>query len=143
MDFVLDASVAAKWFLPAGGEPLTDEALQLFTGFAQGELRFVVPDLFWVELASAFRKAIRMGRFSQASAELAMADLMDRDLPAYPTAPLLNRAFQIATAHNQSVYDSVYVSLALQTKRDLITADERLVNALAVRFPIKWLGAVS
>ena len=26
--FVIDASVAAKWFLPPAGEPLADEALQ-------------------------------------------------------------------------------------------------------------------
>jgi predicted nucleic acid-binding protein len=141
-DFVLDASVAAKWFLPAKDEPLTDEALALFVRFAQGELRFVVPDLFWVELASAFWKAIRLGRFSQASAEQAIADLMGRDLPAYPTAPLLNQAFHIATTHGRSVYDSVYVALAVQTKQDLITADERLAKALAARFPVKWLGAV-
>jgi len=53
----------------------------------------------------------------------------------------LNRAFQIATDHGRTVYDSLYVALAVQAKTHLITADERLANALAARFPVKWLGA--
>jgi hypothetical protein len=31
--------------------------------------------------------------------------------------------------------------LAVQSKADLVTADERLANALAAHFPVKWLGA--
>jgi predicted nucleic acid-binding protein len=30
----------------------------------------------------------------------------------------------------------------MQSKSELITADERLANALAARFPVKWLGAL-
>jgi len=47
--FVIDASVAAKWFLPPSGEPLTNEAVRLLAGYAEGRFRFAVPDLFWVE----------------------------------------------------------------------------------------------
>jgi predicted nucleic acid-binding protein len=31
--------------------------------------------------------------------------------------------------------------LAIQRKTELITADERLANALAAHLPVKWLGA--
>jgi predicted nucleic acid-binding protein len=40
------------------------------------------------------------------------------------------------------VYDSLYVALATLTNSQLITADERLANSLAARFPVKWLGAM-
>jgi hypothetical protein len=33
---VIDTSVAAKWFLPARGETLTDEALELLDRYAKG-----------------------------------------------------------------------------------------------------------
>ena len=42
---VLDASVAAKWFLPRVGEPLADEALALLRRYAEGEIELIVPDL--------------------------------------------------------------------------------------------------
>ncbi len=141
-DFVLDASVAAKWFLSAKDERLTDEALALLRKFVQGEVRFIVPDLFWAEIASAFWKAIRLGRFDKSSAQEALSYLANCDLPVYPTATLLDRAFHIATAFDRSVYDSLYVALAVRSGAPLITADERLANVLAARFPVKWLGAV-
>jgi predicted nucleic acid-binding protein len=140
--FVLDASVAAKWFLSPNDEELTIEALVLLRKFSQREALFIIPDLFWAEIASVFRKAIRRGRFNEASAQNAFGYLEGCHLPAYSTASLIQNAFEIALVHNRSVYDSLYVSLAVQSHAPLITADERLANALASRFPIKWLGSL-
>ena len=139
---VLDASVAAKWFLPAKGETLTEQALSLFRQYAHGEVRFVVPDLFWAELGNLFWKAVCQGRWSRASAEAAIAELQERRLPTITTAALLDLAFRIATAFGRTVYDSLYVALAVYSKGQLVTADERLANALAAELPVKWLGAV-
>jgi predicted nucleic acid-binding protein len=139
---VVDANVAAKWFLPVKGETLTDEAFDLFRKFARDEVRFIVPDLFWAELANVFWKAVRLGHFPKVSAEAALGFLTERDLPTVPSLALLGSAFQIATAFERTVYDSLYVALAVQSKAQLITADERLANSLAAHFPVKWLGAV-
>ena len=139
---VVDASVAAKWFLPAKGEPLTDEAFHLFRRYALGEIRFVVPDLFWAELANVLWKAIRRGRCSNAAAETALASLGECKLPTISSLTLLDAAFRIATAFDRTVYDSLYVALAVHSKAQLITADERLANSLAAHFPVRWLGAI-
>ncbi len=140
--FVVDASVAVKWFLPAAGETLTDEAQTLLARYTKEDVRLLVPDLFWVECASVAWKAVRTGRLPKVSAEAALAALTQYDFPTFPTLNLLSGAFQIATAHGRSVYDSLYVALAVQTNSQLITADERLANSLASRFPVKWLGAI-
>ena len=140
--FVLDASVAVKWFLSPNDEELTAEALALLRKFSQREALFIIPDLFWAEVASAFWKAIRLGRFDKTSAQNAFSYLENCNLPVYSTALLLQNAFEIALAHDRSVYDSLYVALAVQSHAPLITADERLANSLASRFPVKWLGAL-
>ena len=35
------------------------------------------------------------------------------------------------------------VALAVESRAQLITADEKLANALAAHLPVKWLGALS
>ncbi len=42
----------------------------------------------------------------------------------------------------RSVYDSIYLALAVESAGQLVTADERLVNAVAGRLPVIWLGAI-
>jgi len=41
--YVVDASVAAKWILPASGETLTREALELLKSYIAGDVRVIVP----------------------------------------------------------------------------------------------------
>jgi len=139
---VLDASVAIKWFLPEKLETLATEALALLDRYGKNEIQIIVPDLFWVEFASVLWKAIRRGNFPKVSADAALASLNRFDFSTVPSLKLLDRAFEIATGFERSVYDSIYVALAVQSNAQLVTADERLANALAARFPIKWLGAV-
>ena len=139
---VVDASVAAKWFLPAKGETLTDEAFQLFRRYAAGEIRFVVPDLFWAELANVLWKTVRRGRCSKAAAEAGLASLVERKVPTVSSLTLLQAAFRIATAFDRTVYDSLYVALAVHSIAQLITADEHLAKSIAAHFPVRWLGAL-
>ena len=139
---VIDASVAAKWFLPAKGETLMEEASHLFRRYAKGEIQLLVPDLFWAELANIFWKAMRQGRCAKATAEMARASLKERKLPTVSSLSVLDVAFGIATAFDRTVYDALYVALAVHSKAQFVTADERLANALAAHLPVKWLGAM-
>jgi predicted nucleic acid-binding protein len=140
--FVLDASVAVKWFLPEKDEALAEEALGLLDQYVHEEIDLLVPDLFWVECASVAWKAFRVGRLPLASANAALTALTEYDFPTVPSPSLLSSAFQIATGFQRTIYDSIYVALALKSKAQLVTADERLVISLAAYFPVKWLGVV-
>lgn len=140
--FVIDASVAAKWFLPAADEPLIDEALEMLEGYAKGRVRFVVPDLFWAEFGNILWKAVRQGKCTRGAAEAAIAATKSRRLPTVPSETLVEQAFAIAATYNRTVYDSLYVALAVDLRAQLITADEKLANALAAHLPVKWLGSV-
>jgi predicted nucleic acid-binding protein len=138
---VLDASVAMKWAIPSAKETLTAESLQLLERYADGDINFIVPDVFWAEVGNVLWKGVRQRRWPQAIAERAASDMRNRNFLTVPSPELLADAMKIAFVHDRSVYDCLYVALAIQFKIEMITADERLANALAARLPVKWLGA--
>jgi predicted nucleic acid-binding protein len=138
--FVLDASVAAKWMLPAKGELLRAEAFRLLDAYEASEVNLFVPDIFWPECGNILWKAVRQRRIARSDAELAILLMLQRKIPTIASTELLVTATSIAFNFGRSVYDSLYVALAAQTKKELITADEKLANAMAAQFPIKWLG---
>jgi predicted nucleic acid-binding protein len=128
--------------IPPAMEPLSAESIQLLKRYADGEINFIVPDVFWAEVGNVLWKGVRHRRWQQTVAETAASDMWDRDFFTVPSLALLPEALKIAFAHDRSVYDCLYVALAIQFKTEMITADERLANALAARLPVKWLGAL-
>lgn len=138
---VLDASVAIKWAIPSAREPLSDESLQLSKRYVNNDIDFLVPDVFWAELGNVLWKGRRQGRWRQDEAETVAAEVMARDFATVSSAVLLPDALRIAFLYDRSVYDCLYVALAVKSKTDLVTADERLANALAAHLPVRWLGA--
>jgi predicted nucleic acid-binding protein len=140
--FVVDASVAIKWLSPFRLEPLAPQARGLLDRWKLGAIDVVAPDLIWPEIASAHWKAVRQNRCTSAEAQISLASLHGDDLPTLPSQQFIDLALRIALQHGRSVYDSLYVALAVTLNLELITADEKLANALAVYFPVRWLGAI-
>ena len=139
---VVDASVAVKWCLPSLREELVAQAEELLASSRREEVQFLVPDLFWVELANALWKAVRRNEISSNNAASAISFVRDLDIATVPSIDIVPQALDLAISHGRTVYDSLYVALAMQSKSEMITADERLADALAARFPVKWLGAL-
>ena len=137
---VLDPSVAAKWFLPPAGEPLFKEATALYRHYARAGVSFVVPDLFWPEVGNVLWKAARAGRLSHSAAASALGDLRREALETVRSLELIETALAVALATMRTVYDSLYITLALRRGLEFVTADERLVNALGGELPVRWLG---
>lgn len=137
---VLDASVAIKWAMPMAREPLTDESVRLLKRYVDGEIEFIVPDVFWAEVGKVLWKGARQRRWRQDEAKAVAAEMKARDFVTVSSVLLLPEALRIAFVYDRSVYDCLYVALAVQSKTDLITADERLAIALAAHLPVKWLG---
>ncbi len=100
-----------------------------------------MPDLFWVELANALWKVVRRAELSADNAASAISFVRDLDIATLASVDLVPQALDLAVTYGRTVYDSLYVALAVQSKSELITADERLANALAAHLPVKWLGA--
>jgi predicted nucleic acid-binding protein len=140
--FVLDASVALKWAIPPANETLSAESLQLLQEYVGGKVDFLVPDIFWVELGNVLWKGVRARRWSRVAAECISSEMQARNFSTVPSRTLMTDALKIALAYDRAVYDCLYVALAIRSRSQMITADERLANALAAYLPVKWLGAL-
>lgn len=85
------------------------------------------------------QRAERNGRSLQAelhavverAAASDMVALGTLDIEMYPSADLLPAALELAIGLDQSVYDCIYVALAVARGCELVTADEKLARALA------------
>jgi predicted nucleic acid-binding protein len=140
--YVLDASVAAKWFLTGPEETLVEAASDILSGWVADRIQLIVPDIFWAEMGSIFLKAVRLGRIPKTVGREALSALAQQKLRTFPTLPLLEIAYTIAESFGRSIYESLYVALAVTSNYVLVTADERLANVAAAHFPVRWLGAV-
>jgi predicted nucleic acid-binding protein len=140
--FVVDASVAAKWLLPAMQEPLVEQANRLLGQETEGSADFVVPDLFWPEIGNVLWKAVWRERITPTQAEESLITALSWAFETVPSRQLLERALEIGLRHQRSFSDSIYLALAVSQQIELITADERLANAVAAHLPVKWLGAI-
>jgi predicted nucleic acid-binding protein len=116
--------------------------LNLLRQSVAGQVKLIVPDFFWMEVTNLLAKAIRTGRCTRPTAEMALSALRRHGIPTLPALPLLDSALDKAIVYGRSVYDSIYLALALETGGKLVTADEKSVNAAGVRLPVIWLGAL-
>jgi len=86
-----------------------------------------------VELANVFATKVRLGELSIDIA-LANIDGMSRQFRFVPDRPI-DAALRIAFEHRRSLYDSLYVAVAVAHECQLVTADRPLYNALAPHLP--------
>jgi len=135
--YVVDANVVAKWFVP---EPLSDEAVRLL----DDEHELASPDLLWPEVGNVVWKKARAGQITPREASRIVAALDTCPLTSFPSRLVLGGAKEIAFGTGRSVYDSVYLALAVALECRLATADERLANALVgspLARHVAWIGA--
>jgi predicted nucleic acid-binding protein len=127
-DVVLDASVALAALLL---EPLHREALSLIELATAEGSRCLCPDSFDAECAAGITRAVRRGRIPRESGEQAWVQLAALPLERHPCQLLGLDALRIAADSGISAYDAMYVALSKAEGLPLVTADARLVRALA------------
>lgn len=137
---VVDCTVAAKWVLAEPGEI---GAFHLLDQQALGELSLIAPDLLLMEFASLISKCTRRKQMSPAEAHQAFRLMEGAELRLFETRPLLGRALDLALNNHMSLWDCVYLALAIEHDCPLITADRRLFRSGTALHPAIRLLASS
>lgn len=121
--FVIDASIAAKWYLE---EEHTEAALRLL----EPGHRLHAPDFMLLEIDNVLCKRIRRGTIIPGKADRIRATLRSYPILYTGIASLQERAYMIAKQTRRGVYDCLYVALAVRLGEQLVTADRRLFDGL-------------
>jgi predicted nucleic acid-binding protein len=117
--FVVDASVAVKWLID---EPNSALAARLL----EDDLPLAAPKLIYAEVANALWAVARRGDITAVDVRDALDLLADAPL-IVPSSmkQLMAAAARLASDLDHPVYDCMYLALALQEQRPVITADSR------------------
>lgn len=136
--FVVDASVAVKWLLPE----VHHEAARRLIG---GAHTLLAPDLLFLEVGNALWKRVGRGQVTLAGALGAFETLEALGLHVYASRLFARAAVAIAARVDRSVYDSVYVAVAIAQQCPMVTADRKLYEALGRRLPghVLWVEDAS
>jgi predicted nucleic acid-binding protein len=121
--FVVDASVVVKWFVP---EIHSDAARRLLAARRE----YVAPDLLFAEAANTIWKKIRRKELSAEDGQRLVADINQISVETVSCRALAQDAHALANATGRTVYDAMYVALAVRLDTRLITADDRLEAAV-------------
>jgi len=121
---VLDASAAVTWVLRDGtpeDEARIDDLLA--TGF------ILVPELWHVEVANAFRSALRAGRVDEVFVAGVCEQFEQLDIRTDVVGTQIQRLALRAHEHDLTAYDTAYLLLAQDRGLPLATLDRPLARA--------------
>lgn len=125
--YVIDASVAIKW---AFEEKYCSEALQ----FMDDRIRRIAPDFILLECSSAIQKKVWRHEIQDAIGWQGYEYIFLNDpILLYNSKPLIQSAYNIANQLCHSIYDCIYLTMAINEHAIVVTADlkfyERVKNS--------------
>ncbi len=127
---VIDSSALIKYFSREEGWERVREVM------LEG---VVTLDLAIKELSNALWKKVRRAEMSIDIARSILEDLIaNKAIPIESEDKYLDKAFEIAVEHGLTVYDSLFIAMALKRSLDLITCDENQAS-IARKLGVKTL----
>jgi len=133
---VIDASVIAAAFFQ-------EQFAQVAAAMLASDRPLHAPDLVISEFASVIWKRQRRKEIDNTEAAELLADFRSLPLRLTSSNELIESALELALRTGRTVYDCLYLALAVRTKSIMVSADNRLVNALLgtpLEKHIVWIG---
>lgn len=122
MTLVVDASVAAKWFIDEAGRAQAMRLLDMADRQA--------PDLLIAEVANVVWKKTLRGQIGETQAQLICGSIGHCFDILHSSDSLIERAMTMAMMLHHPVYDCLYLACAERVGARLATADRRLIAAV-------------
>ncbi len=120
--YVLDASVVIKWFVP---EAHSESALKLK---AVGG-RFHAPSFLTLEIGNVLAKKRRRQELTPAEVEAVWRAFRQAPIRRQTDETLVLAAFDLAQQTRTTLYDNLYLALAIELSIPFVTADRKFYQA--------------
>ena len=122
--FVVDSCIGVKWYF---NEVFTENARDLL----DDNPKLYAPDLFLLEINNILCKRIRRKDLTIEKSEKIRDSLPKLTIVYHNSTKRLDKAFKIALSTDSSLYDCVYLALAISKKCPMITSDKRLFKNIS------------
>lgn len=131
--FVVDASVAIKWFVLE--EHTVDSRLLLDDNF-----ELFAPQLLFAEYGNILWKKLTRGELTRDQVVDRGNALLSVRLRVVPERLLFSQAVDLACEWNHPAYDCFYLALAELLGTAVVTADQRFANKVADRTRVVFVA---
>jgi predicted nucleic acid-binding protein len=119
---VIDTSALIRLYIPDGSIP---EGLEAFLGGVErGNHVAIAPELLLVESANVLNKKRKINELTEEESIRLLNDILSMPIRYFPHGPFISTAFDLAREHKITVYDAIYLALALEEGAVLFSADE-------------------
>lgn len=127
---VVDTSTLVRFYVPDG--PLPEGAEAALEEAWNGDGVLLAPELALAEAAQVLLKKERAKLLSAEEAEGILGEILTLPLKMVGHADLLPTAASLARQLGLTVYDALFLALALDRSAPLLTGDRKLAEALAL-----------
>ena len=135
ISYVLDASVVVKWFIP---EAHSESALKL----KEMDGRFYAPAFLTLEIGNVLAKKRRRNELTSVEVEGIWRAFRQAPIRRHADETLVLAAFDLAQHTQTTLYDNLYLALAVELNIRFVTADGKFYRTLettSYRKHISWI----
>ena len=129
--FVLDNSVAMRWFFPSNKKEDQAYSEQVLKSFSDPNCEALIPNLWHLEVTNVLLRSEKSGDVSAGQLEQYLIQL--EGLPLYvdplTASHAFSRTLSLARSYNLSTYDASYLELAIRESLSIATLDKDLIKA--------------
>ncbi len=125
--FVIDTSAMVRLYVPDG--PVPDGLERAVEAAWRAEAALLAPELALAELAQALHKKERAGYLYASEADEMLRAILELPITFARHRDLLPSAVVLARQHELTIYDALFLALAVRKKGQLVTADNQLAEA--------------
>lgn len=123
---IIDTSALLRLFVPDGAVP--DGLEEFFHGVNQGRHYALAPELLLAEAGNVIWKYMQAGILTSEEGKAMFKDIVDMPVRLIGHKKLVKHSLELAEMYNLTMYDSLFIALALEQGGVVFTADNKMLE---------------